>query len=155
MRIFVASLIFCLSLITVSLAREPLVLKLEQTVEISREGNSVRFCVHPADDPESRVTGLMFQKELPELGGMIFDFETSDIVHMWMRNTILPLDMIFIDEAGKIVKIAKDTTPFSLKTISSGVPARQVLEVNAGISDKYKIKAGDQVALGGINCVLP
>lgn len=134
---------------------EPIELRLERTIEIGRAGKTTRFCAHPADDPESRTIGLMFQENLPELGGMIFDFGINDVVHMWMRNTVLSLDMIFINEAWEVVKIAKNTTPFSLAIISSDLPVRRVLEINAGISEKYNIKVGDKVTLGEINCVLP
>lgn len=155
MRYFFISLISCLFLITFAFAQEPIELRFEQSIEISVSGKSVRFCAHPADDLESRTVGLMFQENLPELGGMIFDFQKTDIVHMWMRNTILPLDMIFIEENGQIVKIAKNTTPFSRTIISSEVPARRVLEVNAGIADKYGLQTGHKVVIGATKCTLP
>ena len=155
MRYFFVSFFSFLFLATAVFAQEPVELRLEQTIEISGGGKTTRFCTHPADDPESRTIGLMFQEHLPESGGMIFDFQESDIVHMWMRNTILSLDMIFIDDGGKIVKIAKNTKPFSLEIISSDVPARRVLEINAGIADKYGLKAGDRVVFGATKCTLP
>ena len=96
----------------------------------------------------------MFQETLPEKAGMVFDFGRAQIVNMWMRNTILPLDMIFFDGAGKVVHIAVDTTPFSLDIISSEKPAKFVLEVNAGIAKKYGLNVGDQVTFGDNDCKL-
>ncbi|MEP3264753.1 MAG: DUF192 domain-containing protein [Hyphomicrobiales bacterium] len=155
MRYFFACLFSSLLFITAVFAQEPVELRLEQTVEISGKGKATRFCAHAADDPESRTIGLMFQENLPELGGMIFDFQETDIVHMWMRNTILSLDMVFISDTGKIVKIAKNTKPFSLEIISSDVPARSVLEINAGIADKYGLQVGDSVVVSATKCILP
>lgn len=157
MRYFFICLLSGFLFTTAVFAQEPVELRLEQTVEISGkdQDEEIRFCAHAADDPESRTIGLMFQENLPELGGMIFDFQETDIVHMWMRNTILPLDMIFISDAGKIVKIAKNTKPFSLEIISSDVPARGVLEINAGIADKYGLQVGDSVVVSATKCTLP
>ena len=154
MRFFTSLLIISLLSIVQATAREPLVLKLTKTISISDGADTTVFCAHPAIDEGSRVTGLMFQETLPEKAGMVFDFGRAQIVNMWMRNTILPLDMIFFDGAGKVVHIAVDTTPFSLDIISSEKPAKFVLEVNAGIAKKYGLNVGDQVAFGDNDCKL-
>jgi len=154
MRYFSMILFTCFALVSSAFAQEPIVLRFDQSIEIVGKAGSVRFCAHPANDPESRTVGLMFQESLPERAGMIFDFQRNDVVHMWMRNTILPLDMVFIGADSRIVKIARDTTPFSLEIISSDVPARRVLEINAGISDKYGLQIGDRVAIGATKCAL-
>jgi len=81
---------------------------------------------------------------------MIFDFGQTDMVTMWMRNTHIPLDMIFIDETAIIRSIARRTTPLSERTISSGVPVRYVLEINGGLADRRNIAVGNRVSgLGG------
>ena len=154
MRFFIFLLITSLFSSLHASAREPLVLKLTKTMTISDGTDATVFCAHPAIDEESRVTGLMFQETLPEKAGMVFDFGEAQIVNMWMRNTILPLDMIFFNGEGKVVHIAVDTTPFSLDIISSEKPAKFVLEVNAGIAKKYDLNVGDQVTFGDNNCKL-
>ncbi|MEP1332296.1 MAG: DUF192 domain-containing protein [Lentilitoribacter sp.] len=154
MRIFIYLLIISFFNIVQATARDPLVLKLTKTVSISDGTDTTVFCAHPALDEESRIIGLMFQETLPEKAGMVFDFGGTQIVNMWMRNTILPLDMIFFDGAGKVVHIAVDTTPFSLDIISSEKPAKFVLEVNAGIAKKYGLTVGDQVVFGDNDCKL-
>jgi uncharacterized protein len=95
-------------------------------------------------DPE-RERGLMFRRFLPKDRGMLFAFETERPLMMWMKNTYLPLDMIFIARSGKVVGVAENTTPLSEKIISSGVPAFAVLEVNAGTAARIGLRIGDTV----------
>jgi uncharacterized membrane protein (UPF0127 family) len=77
---------------------------------------------------------------------MLFDFNTEQPISMWMKNTYIPLDMIFIRNDGRVSRIAENTEPMSLKVISSAGPARAVLEVIAGTARKYGIAPGDRVA---------
>jgi uncharacterized protein len=104
-----------------------------------------KFSVEIAETPEARSRGLMYRRSMPEDHGMLFDFERSDMISMWMRNTYIPLDMLFIREDGEIVRIAADTEPLSERTISSGEPVRYVLELNAGMSARLGITPGDRV----------
>ncbi|GIK78903.1 MAG: DUF192 domain-containing protein [Pseudorhodoplanes sp.] len=117
-----------------------------QTVEIvSRTGVhvfSVEFVANDAD----RAKGLMFRRELPEGRGMLFDFEREQEVAMWMQNTYIPLDMIFITRDGRIRRIAENTEPLSTAVIASGGPVRGVLEVIAGTARRLGIRPGDRVA---------
>ena len=76
---------------------------------------------------------------------MLFDFGRSRVIGMWMENTHIPLDMIFITEGGKVASIAENAVPFSREVIESGGPVRYVLEVNAGIAEKLSLKVGDTV----------
>ena len=154
MRIFISLLIALVFSSLHASAREPLVLRLTQTITISDEASATVFCAHPATDEQSRITGLMFQKTLPEKAGMVFDFGEMQVVNMWMRNTILPLDMIFFDDAGKVVNIAMNTKPFSLDIVSSEKPSKFVLEVNAGVAEKFGLNVGDQVTFGDNDCKL-
>ena len=78
--------------------------------------------------------------------GMLFIFDPGRNVSMWMRNTPMPLDMIFINKEGRIINIAKNTTPYSTKGISSGGIINWVLEINGGLSDRMNIKNGDLVS---------
>lgn len=112
---------------------------------IETRGGPQVFAVEIADTDETRRTGLMFRTDLAADAGMLFDFGESRIVTMWMRNTPLPLDMIFITDAGRIAHIAENTVPGSEALISSRYPVASVLEVNAGIVAARGIAVGDQV----------
>ncbi len=101
-------------------------------LSITTNSDTERFIVEIADEPTEREVGLMFRVDLPQDQGMLFDFEEDRLVTMWMRNTPLSLDMVFIDRSGQVVRVARNTTPFSTAIISSGQPVRYVLEINAG-----------------------
>lgn len=105
------------------------------------------FTVQLADTPKLMQTGLMHRTSMPDNNGMLFTFPQSDIIRMWMKNTHIALDMIFMDEQGIVRHIVTHTTPFSTKTISSQEKSRYVLEINAGMSDKRGIKIGDRIKL--------
>ena len=105
------------------------------------------FLVEIAESPEERGRGLMERRSLPLNTGMFFIFEDVDIIQMWMKNTYVPLDMIFADEKGKVVSVASDTKPMSLDIISSLRPAKSVLEVRAGTAARLGIGIGDTVEL--------
>jgi uncharacterized membrane protein (UPF0127 family) len=112
---------------------------------VTRNGVHV-FSVEMATTEEEKTTGLMYRKELPDGKGMLFDFSPEQQVSMWMKNTYVSLDMIFIRADGRILRIAENTEPLSTKIISSGGLAKGVLEVVAGTAQKYGIQAGDRVA---------
>lgn len=99
-----------------------------------------------ADEPAERSQGLMFRRELAPRRGMLFDFGTTGPVTMWMKNTFIPLDMLFVDESGRIVAIARETVPGSLDTISPGEPVRAVIEIAGGSAAALGIAEGDLVA---------
>lgn len=104
-----------------------------------------KFIVEIADDEDERQVGLMFRKDLPAGQGMLFDFGAERLVTMWMRNTPLSLDMVFVNRLGEIVRIAEGTTPFSTDIVSSGEPVLYVLELNAGEAQATGIRRGDTV----------
>ena len=104
-----------------------------------------RFEVEIAATDRQRSMGLMFREDMPADHGMLFLFEAEGQRYFWMKNTPLPLDIIYIGANGKIVSIAADTEPFSLDAIPSGGPAKFVLEVNAGIAAELGIAPGDRV----------
>jgi uncharacterized membrane protein (UPF0127 family) len=108
--------------------------------------NGVRvFNVEVATTPEQHATGLMNRRALPAGTGMLFDFGQPQMASFWMKDTYVPLDMIFIAADGTIVKIAEDTTPLSLQPIMSPGPVKAVLEVVAGTSRRQGIAPGDRV----------
>lgn len=116
-----------------------------QVLEIVTKRGVRSFSVEMAVTPAELSRGLMFRTELPEGRGMLFDFKQEQPIAMWMKNTPLSLDMIFIRSDGIIIRIAENTTPESTKTIPSGSPARAVLEVVAGTARKQGIAPGDRV----------
>lgn len=116
-----------------------------ETLTIVTAGGRQTFQVEVMENDEQRARGLMFRREMAADRGMLFDFKKVQPVAFWMKNTYIPLDMIFIDERGEIVNIAENTEPLSERSVPSGRPVLGVLEVNAGISRKYGIKAGDRV----------
>jgi uncharacterized membrane protein (UPF0127 family) len=117
-----------------------------QSLEIVTKSGVQVFSVEMATTEEEKTTGLMYRKELPDGRGMLFDFSPPQEVSMWMKNTFIPLDMIFIRADGRILRIAENTEPQSTKIIPSGGLAKGVLEVIAGTAKKYGIKPGDRVA---------
>src|SRR6266436_8942036 len=118
----------------------------QQTLEIASKTGVHLFGVEIAVTDEERARGLMYRRSVPESYGMLFDFKRDQEVTMWMHNTYVSLDMIFIQSDGRIRRIAENTETESDKIISSGGPVRAVLEVVAGTAKKYGIEAGDRVA---------
>jgi uncharacterized protein len=116
------------------------------TLEIVSKSGVHVFAVELAVTEEQRARGLMFRRSLPEGQGMLFKFEPDQVITMWMHNTYIPLDMIFIRSDGRILRIAENTKPESDNIISSGGPARGVLEVIAGTARKLGLAPGDKVA---------
>jgi uncharacterized membrane protein (UPF0127 family) len=116
------------------------------TLEIVGKTGVHPFTVELAVTEEQRERGLMFRRELPEGHGMLFKFEPDQVIAMWMHNTYISLDMIFIRGDGRILRIAENTTPESDRIISSGGPARGVLEVIGGTARKLRLAPGDRVA---------
>ncbi len=106
-------------------------------------GRSIALTVEIADTPETRRTGLMHRASLPPLSGMLFDYGRVQPVTMWMKNTLIPLDMLFADETGRIVHIHENARPGDLTVISSQQPVLAVLEVNAGFVQNHRVQKGD------------
>lgn len=98
-----------------------------------------------ADTPGRQAQGLMFVRSLPPMRGMLFVHENPRPVSMWMKNTYIPLDMLFIDSRGRIQQIVAQTTPHSLELIRSKEPARAVLEIGGGEAQRLGIKPGQRV----------
>ena len=117
-----------------------------QPLEIASKNGVHVFAVEMASTPEEQAKGLMFRRQLPEGQGMLFDFHKEQPTSFWMKNTYIPLDMIFIRADGRILRIAENTEPLSTRIISSGGLAKGVLEVIAGTAKKYGIQPGDRVA---------
>jgi len=101
--------------------------------------------VEVADTPSAREVGLMNRESLAEDSGMLFDFGAARPVDMWMKNTLIPLDMLFLDETGRVVRIGANAQPLSLDLIPSGGPVRYVLEINGGAAARFGAAPGDRL----------
>ncbi|MDQ1186135.1 DUF192 domain-containing protein [Agrobacterium larrymoorei] len=112
---------------------------------ISTAGKTQTFTVEVANSDSQRQQGLMFRKSMSDDHGMLFDFKEDRDVMMWMKNTFIPLDMLFISKAGKITHIHTNAVPHSEDIISSNGPVRYVLELNGGAAKKLGITVGDTV----------
>src|SRR5271165_2009474 len=116
------------------------------TLEIASKTGVHSFSVEVVATDAEREKGLMYRRELPEGRGMLFDFQNEQPVAFWMKNTYIPLDMIFIRKDGRILRIAENTEPLSERLVPSGGPILAVLEVIGGTARKLGIKPGDLVA---------
>lgn len=103
------------------------------------------FTVEIADTPETRASGLMFRKELADDAGMLFIYPGKQKISMWMKNTLISLDMLFLDRDGTILHMSERTTPLSTQVISSRFRVKAVLEVVAGTAERLGLRMGDRV----------
>ena len=117
----------------------------ERLVIITRDGTRHDFMVEMAIKSDQQTVGLMFRPSVPGDGGMLFDWAAPRDSQMWMRNTIAPLDMVFINADGTIRSIAENTVPESLAIIDSRGPVRATLELAAGTTARLNIRVGDKV----------
>lgn len=125
-------------------ASTPVRFETSDLVVVSARGRS-NFSVELALNEAQRVQGLQGRRRLAAGTGMLFDFQGTGPVMMWMKDTFVPLDMLFIDSRGRIVNIAEHTVPLSLTAIRSAGPVRAVLELNAGTAARLGIRPGDRV----------
>ncbi|MCE7028429.1 DUF192 domain-containing protein [Jiella avicenniae] len=109
------------------------------------KGGERKIMVELALTPEQREVGLMNRSQMPQDQGMLFRFDETRNVAMWMKNTLIPLDMLFMDESGEIVTIKTNAQPLSLAIIPSGQPVRYVLELNGGAAARYGVSIGDRL----------
>lgn len=129
----------------VAAAGESRVAANELELEIVAGGQRYAFKIEMAVTPAQRSRGLMNRSELAPDAGMLFDYGEPRYVSFWMKDTLIPLDMIFIKNDGRIARIAKRTVPLSLAAVPSGEPVRAVLEVIGGTADRLGIGPGDTV----------
>lgn len=118
---------------------------LEALSIVTQGGQRQSFQVEVARNDADRAQGLMYRRSMAADRGMLFDFGRVEPVSMWMQNTYLPLDMLFVRPDGTIARIAANTEPLSTRTIPSGEPVLAVLELNAGTAARLGIKPGDRI----------
>ena len=116
-----------------------------ETLDVVTAQGRTRFFVEVADDDAEREQGLMFRKVVPPDQGMLFDFKTPRPVAFWMKNTLIPLDIVYIRRDGSVLSIARNTTPLSETPIPSGGPVVGVLELAGGRAQEIGLLPGDQV----------
>ena len=126
-----------------AIAAEPA--RIEAVVVETGQGRFT-FQTEIADTPELRERGLMFRHRMPQDRAMLFNWGSVGDVSMWMKNTYIALDMVFIAKSGQVMKVAENTVPFSETVIPSEAPVAAVLEVVAGTAKRIGLKAGDRVS---------
>lgn len=127
----------------------------EDLTIVTRDGHSYLFHVEMARTFPQQEIGLMYRKQVAADGGMLFDWGMPRDSQMWMKNTLAPLDMVFINNDGTIRHIVENTVPESLAVISSGGPVRATLELAAGTTKKLNIRVGDKVVQAIFNAPAP
>lgn len=120
------------------------------TIE-TRDGRSLPFTVELAVSPAQRQQGLMFREALAPDAGMLFLYPRSGMIQMWMRNTLIPLDMLFLAPDGLVVATADNAVPLSEAIIAPGVPARAVLELPGDAIERLHLRPGDRVVYPGLD----
>ncbi len=124
----------------------PLDLGPTEKLAILTETGKKTFDVEIADTLEEQSRGMMYRETVPEMTGMLFEFAEPKVATIWMKNTAVSLDILFIRSNGKILKIEHSATPYSLRSASSEAPIAAVLELGAGQALELGIKPGDSIA---------
>ncbi|MCP5085668.1 MAG: DUF192 domain-containing protein [Rhodobacteraceae bacterium] len=114
-------------------------------VDLRWPSGSVRFTVEIADTNELRSQGLMFRETLPRYGGMLFLFRRAQPVSFWMKNTLIPLDMVFLDRRGRVVTVHENAVPHDRTAIFGGKKVLAVLEINGGLAGKLGLVPGAEM----------
>ena len=128
---------------------------LERGVLVVAAGDGARheFNIYLAVTFEQKQRGLMFIRNLPERTGMLFIYDEDEIRSMWMKNTYISLDLVFVREDGSVASVIRDAQPLSLQSLSSLAPVRYVLELNAGISRRYGIDRGSSISWKAMSAI--
>jgi uncharacterized protein len=114
-------------------------------LDIRWPGGQASFAVEVADDSKERAKGLMFRERLATSAGMLFVYDSPRRASFWMKNTLIPLDMLFADETGRVTRIHPDAVPGDLRSIDGGDEVLYILEVNGGLAKRLKIPEGAEM----------
>ena len=114
-------------------------------IDLRGDWGSARFSVEVADDPSERSLGLMHRESMAKSAGMLFVYERPQRTTFWMKNTLIPLDMIFADETGVVTKVHENATPLDLTGIEGGDAVQFVLEINGGLAKRLGISEGSEM----------
>ena len=115
------------------------------TVELRGPWGQARFAIELADDPAERARGLMFRESLPQSSGMLFVYEAPQRATFWMKNTLIPLDMVFLDPAGRVLGVHAMARPGDETIIDGGPGVLGVLEINGGLAARLGIAEGSEL----------
>lgn len=116
-------------------------------VVLEASGRTLRIKVEIVRSDEDRARGLMFRKQMPEMVGMLFVFPKTDLQSFWMKNTYIPLDMVFLSEEKKVVGVVANAEPMTLNSRQVDRPSRYVLEVNGGFCQRHGVKVGTSMRI--------
>lgn len=117
----------------------------DDRVDLRWSGGSASFVVELADEPEERARGLMFRSHMAQDAGMLFAYPSVGRAQFWMKNTLISLDMLFIDPAGRVKKVHPRATPGSEQVIDGGEGVKYVLEINGGLAETLGITVGAEL----------
>jgi len=123
----------------------------DNIIEVRNNGVQAQFEIELAKTPAEQAKGLMFRESMPQFSGMLFIYERPSAVSFWMKNTLIPLDMLFIDPTGVVQRIKHSATPLSTASIPGGRNIQYVLEINGGIANMLRLEAGAQIRYSGIS----
>lgn len=134
---------------------KPLVIEFKKEAELvlktANDSIIKKLDIEIADDEYKTQTGLMYRDEMGELQGMLFVFPDEDLRSFYMKNTNIPLDIIYIDANKTIVSFQKNARPNNETSLPSNVPAKYVLEINSGLSDQWQLEVGDKMEYKKVN----
>jgi len=117
----------------------------EERVDLRGDWGLARFTVELADDPSERSLGLMHRETMARSAGMLFAYDKPQFVSFWMRNTLIPLDMIFMDETGRVMRVHENAIPLDETGIPGGEGIQYVLEINGGLARRLGIDEGSEL----------
>jgi uncharacterized membrane protein (UPF0127 family) len=123
----------------------------EGTAELRGDWGTARFTVEVADEPAERAQGLMNRPSMPRSAGMLFLYEAPQRATFWMKNTLIPLDMIFMDPTGTVTHIHENAVPLDETTIDGGPGVQAVLEINGGLARAIGIDVGSELRHPGLD----
>lgn len=114
-------------------------------VDLRGDWGQAHFTVEVADDAQEQAKGLMFRENLPKSAGMLFVYDSPRHARFWMKNTLIPLDMIFLDQTGQVLRIAQNARPLDETPIDGGDGVLMILEINGGLANGLGISVGSQL----------
>ncbi|UOB16537.1 DUF192 domain-containing protein [Abyssalbus ytuae] len=143
---FILILISCKQENKPAIKTEPVTFKKQGVLEIIKDStNIITLDIEVANDEYERQTGLMYRTSLGEKQGMLFIFETEEVRYFYMKNTYIPLDILFINSENKIVSFAENTEPTDETSLPSQAPVKYVLEINGGLAERWNLETGDEI----------
>ena len=116
----------------------------EDRIELRGDWGQAAFAIEVADEPRERSQGLMNRQSMPRSAGMLFVYDSPQRATFWMRNTLIPLDMIFADQSGVVTRIHENAIPLDETTIDGGPDVKFVLEINGGLAERLGIAPGTE-----------